>query len=79
MRLETLKERNGWKSTTVPDLKTTNVFLFEDEPDDAQGHYVIDIFDNNYGSIIVCYIPEWTPVANNSAYAYGTKKIRIKP
>ena len=75
---EYIKNQNGWKSVELDDLNIGDTFLYAYEPQDAQGHYVTDIFDNGRGSIIVCFIPEWTPVANHSMYVYGTKQIRIK-
>lgn len=75
---EYIKEQNGWKSVKVNDLATGEVFLFEEELDTAQGHYVTDIFDNGRGDIIVCYMPQWTPIRNDSMFRYGTKKFRIK-
>lgn len=80
MNWETTKERNGREDAEVPDLKLTDVFLFDDEPDDAQGHYVTDIFTlgGDKGRIFIQYCPEWTPVRNDSMYVYGTKNIRIK-
>lgn len=63
---------------SLPDLKTGDVFLFEDEPDDKQGHTVVAIDWYTNETIIVYYIPEWTPVANHGMYRYGTKKIKQK-
>lgn len=78
MLREYIKERNGWKSVELDKLAIGETFLFNNEANDAQGHYVTDIFDNGRGDIIICYIPEWTPVANHSMFRYGSKEIRIK-
>ena len=78
MNFERVKERNGWETgLELPDLKIGSCFLFEDEPDDAQGHVVVDIVKVN-GSILIQYDPEWTPVRNSSMFPYGTQKFRIK-
>ncbi|GIV43939.1 MAG: hypothetical protein KatS3mg035_1062 [Bacteroidia bacterium] len=76
MNWENIKERNGREDAEVPDLKLTGIFLFDDEPDDAQGHYVTDIFTLGgvKDRIYIQYCPEWTPVRNESMYVYGTKK-----
>lgn len=80
MNWENTKDLNGREEAEVPDLNLADVFLFEDELDDAQGHYVTDIFTlrNNRDRILIQYRPEWTPVCNDSMYVYGSKKIRLK-
>lgn len=79
MNFEQVKERNGWETgLELPDLKIGDCFLFENEPDDAQGHVVVDIMKVNSGGIMVQYDPEWTPVRNSSMFLYGTQKFRIK-
>ena len=79
MNYERVKEVNGWKTgLQLPDLKIGDCFLFQDEPDDKQGHVVVDIIDNNNGGILVQYDPEWTPVRNSSMFVYGTMKFRKK-
>lgn len=79
MNFERVKEINGWKTgLELPDLKISDCFLFENEPDDAQGHVVVDIMETSNGNIVVQYDPEWTPVCNSSMFHYGTQKFRIK-
>lgn len=79
MNYEVIKQRNGWKTgLQLPDLKIGDCFLFENESDDAQGHVVVDIVDNNSDSIIIQYDPEWTPVRNSSLFVYGGLKFKQK-
>lgn len=79
MNFERVKERNNWETgITLPDLKIGDCFLFDDEPDSAQGHVVTDIVKPNNGHICIQYCPEWTPVRNDSMFVYGTHKFRIK-
>lgn len=73
-----IKEKNGWKSVTIPEIAVNETFLFDDEPDTEQGHTVVDIWDNNAGSILIEYIPEWTPVRSSSMFHRGMKGIRKK-
>lgn len=80
MNFERVKERNGWETgLEMPDLKVGDCFLFEGEPDSAQGHVVTDIIRiPSNGNVCVQYCPEWTPVRNDSMFHYGTQKFRIK-
>jgi len=70
--------RNNYEPVEVPDLKVGDIFLFEDEPEDAQGHYVSQILKTRTGNIVVCYLPEWTPVRSESMFHYGMQKFRLK-
>lgn len=70
--------RNNYEPVEVSDLKVGDIFLFEDEAEDVQGHYVSQILKTRTGNIVVCYLPEWTPVRSESMFHYGMKKFRLK-
>ncbi len=64
------------KEVKLPNIKLGDLFLFEDEPLNTQGHKVVMIREVN-GNTLIDYIPEWTPVRNYSSFHYGTKNFRV--
>lgn len=71
-----IKAKNNWRSIKVFDLQVLDCILFPDEPDDAEGHVVVCIYQ--YGiDIIVEYVPEWTD-EDDKSFKYGEKKFRLK-
>lgn len=60
----------------LPNIKVGDLFLFEDEPLNTQGHKVVMIREVN-GNTLIDYIPEWTPVRNHGTFHYGRKNFRI--
>ena len=81
MTWERIKERNGRTDAIVPDLKVNDCFLFEGEDKETvQWNVVTDIYHPSPDSknIIIQYMPEHTPVCNEGAFHYGTKKFFIK-
>lgn len=79
MNWELIKERNGCKKVTLPDLKEGDVILFDGEADDAQGHIVTDIYQwSGAETVSVQHMPEHTPVCNESMFKYGKTNFRHK-
>jgi hypothetical protein len=80
LNTENAKIRNGFTvGMKMPDINIGDCFLFDYEDDNKQGHIVTDIFQpKGADHIFVQWMPEFTPVCNESYFVYGKVKFRLK-